>query len=503
MAKRRLNGILLVYSHDLNPIASNMLEHVHAFRTYSSFPVWEVNAHLGMPEGLREFDFAAIVLHYSLFGWLPFSLPEEFRAYLAAATSSYKVAFFQDEYRWWQKRAEVLNHLHVDCVYTCLEPAYFPQTYGRFTNVPRIETTLPGYVTDDMVSRAERFARPDAEREIDVGYRGRQAYGYMGKGAHEKHEIGARFREEAAGEGLALDIETAEHERIYGNDWLRFLGNCRAVLGVEAGTSIFDVDDEIIPRYEALRASCPDLPYEEVYRRVLEPHDGTGIKYRTVSPRVFEAAATRSCQILFEGRYSGVLRPMAHYIPLRKDFTNLPEVLRLFRDDGLRRELTDNCHRDLIASGTYGYRSFVAEFDAGLVAAGVVPAPAGDGGTDVTDLVLRGESSRLLRHAEAQQAQYQELMNAYAALQAQVREQQGQLAASLRRHPWLEARHLLGQGARFVKRMVTGDWRGARTLIGNELRAHPRAYGLAKATEEHLRALRREPRRGKTGEFRR
>jgi len=70
-----------------------------------------------------------------------------------------------------------------------------------------------------------------------------------------------------------------------------------------------------------------------------------------MSPRVFEAAAVRSCQILFEGRYSGILEPMVHYIPLKKDFSNFEEVLRRYRDESIRRELTENAHRDLIASG--------------------------------------------------------------------------------------------------------------------------------------------------------
>ena len=56
------------------------------------------------------------------------------------------------------------------------------------------------------------------------------------------------------------------------------------------------------------------------------------IPYRTISPRNFEAAAFRVCQILYEGHYSGVMEPMRHYIPLRKDFSNFDEVVERFRD---------------------------------------------------------------------------------------------------------------------------------------------------------------------------
>ena len=54
--------------------------------------------------------------------------------------------------------------------------------------------------------------------------------------------------------------------------------------------------------------------------------------YRTISPRHFEAAAFRICQVLFEGEYSGVLRPMVHYIPLKKDFSNFDQVVGLIGD---------------------------------------------------------------------------------------------------------------------------------------------------------------------------
>ena len=146
------------------------------------------------------------------------------------------------------------------------------------------------------------------------------------------------------------------------------------MLGVEAGVSIFDINNEIFPLYERFQAEHPDRSFEQVHAQLLAQYDGRGIYYRTISPRVFEAAAVRACQILYEGRYSGIVEPMVHYIPLKKDFSNFDEVLRLYRDADVRRELTENCHRDLIASGTYTYKRFIEEFDEGLLEAGLEPA---------------------------------------------------------------------------------------------------------------------------------
>jgi len=248
--KTCVNGILVIYNHSFYPIASNMFEHIKAFRANSRFPVREVNAYFGFPEVLRELEFKVIVLHYSLFAYLPF-VEEEFRAYIAECGSSYKVAFFQDEYWFWPERSEMLNRFKVDCVYTCIEPECYEATYLKYTRVPRLVTYLPGYVSEEMVEVASRVSRPDGERRVDIGYRGRLSpdFIWLGKGACEKYEIGVSFREMAVGAGLVLDIETEESKRIYGDAWLAFLGDCRAVLGVEAGASIFDIDNTIFPRY--------------------------------------------------------------------------------------------------------------------------------------------------------------------------------------------------------------------------------------------------------------
>ena len=42
--------------------------------------------------------------------------------------------------------------------YTLLEPPQFDKVYGRYTRVPEIRTNLPGYVGDEMLAKAKRFA---------------------------------------------------------------------------------------------------------------------------------------------------------------------------------------------------------------------------------------------------------------------------------------------------------------------------------------------------------
>jgi hypothetical protein len=367
----RIGGILLLYHRYLSSDAATVLENIRAFERHSRFPVVEVNTDAGFPPSLAGTRFSAVVLHYSLFSPRGYYLDDRFRGYLSES-DAYKIAFFQDEHHYCRQRFAFLDRHGIDCVYSMLEPNQVAAVYGAHTRVSDVVTHLPGYVSDELVAAARRFARPDEQRTVDIGYRGRALAPYMGRGALEKYEIGIRFREVASGAGLALDIRCDEADRIYGNDWSRFTGNCHAVLGTESGVTVFDLDDRVRLEYEALAAADPGMTSAEYFERRREDREGE-IHYRTASPRHFEAAAFRTAQILYEGRYSGVMEPWVHYIPLRKDFSNLDEAIGAFRDRTLRAELVENAHRDLIASGAYGYARFVAGFDDRLGGLGLRP----------------------------------------------------------------------------------------------------------------------------------
>ena len=368
-----IDGILLIYNHPLVKSAPTIMEHVDAFEKYSRFKVWKVNTECGFPKRLGEMRFKAIILHYSLFGYKPF-MTKGFLDYLEASRNSYKIAFFQDEHRFCKMRFGFINHYRVDCVFTLVEPDFFKETYQKYTDVPRLVYCIPGYVSGSMLEAGQRYFVPDEKRGIDIGYRGRNLECYMGKGSQEKYEIGVEFKERAAGLGLKLDIEVEEWKRIYGKNWYRFVGNCRGVLGVEAGVSIFDVEDVVYEAYQRLITNSPRMSYADMSQRLKFCDWEDRIYYRTISPRHFEAAVFRVCQILFEGKYSGLMKPMVHYIPLKKDFSNFDEVIRLFNDPSLRKQLTENAYNDLVANGDHTYKRFIeSRFDPVLLEAGFKP----------------------------------------------------------------------------------------------------------------------------------
>lgn len=396
MSATQADGILLIYHRPaLVQDAATVTENIDAFSRYSRFNVWSINTEYGLPPALDTLNFRAIVLHYSLFGGGTYFFDGHFQQYLSNSKTSYKIAIFQDEFRYCQKRFKFLNRHSIDCIYTLVEPPYFQLTYRKYTGVPKLISHIPGYVSEGLLSAVRKFGRRDEDRTIDIGYRGRPLEFYMGKGAQEKSAIATGFLERAKGLPLKVDIDRTERSRLYGDAWYRFTGNCRGFLGVEAGVSIFDLEDTVRTECDKRLLRNPKLLFQQLHDEFLYQYEDN-VPYRTISPRHFEAAAFRVTQILFEGRYSGILKPMVHYIPLKKDFSNFEKVVDLFTNPSVRRELTENAYRDLVTSGRYSYRTFVRQFDDDLEASGLT-LRARDGDSRVEQVLEQGMFLRKLR----------------------------------------------------------------------------------------------------------
>jgi hypothetical protein len=373
--------------------AATILEHVGSFERRSKFGVHAVSTDGPMPAEVARLDFRLVIVHYSVFGGGMYQLSEDHLRFLRSSRG-HKVLFAQDENRFCGHRFWFMDEVGFDSIFTLLEPPQFERVYGANTGVSHIHTNLPGYVSQTMLDKAERFAVPDAERPVDVGYRGRPIPAHSGRGAQEKAGIGRRFEELAAGSGLKLDILVGEEDRLYGDDWYRFMASCRAMLGVESGVSAFDLDDAVIDEYERVLAARGEVSVDDL--KTLPAHEDL-VYYRTISPRHFEAAAFRVCQVLFEGRYSGLMEPDVHYIALRKDYSNIEDVLRRLRDPAVRREITDNAHRDLIASGRHTYRRFIEDFDRAMIEEGVEPGGSAEDGARIEKALRHGRRRRWLR----------------------------------------------------------------------------------------------------------
>lgn len=359
----KVNAILLLYSHPVQKNASTIMDHVNAFEQYSQYPVIEVNIYLGFPQVLNKYSFSVIVLHYSLFGSLPFQLKGKAMEYVRNSKNSVIVAFFQDEPQYCPERIALINTLGIRCIYTLVEPDFHDIVYRQSTTVSQIITCIPGYVSEKIEMVGKELFMPDSSRTIDVGYRGRELPTFLGNGAFEKVDIAHQFLEFNKSYCLKCDIETSEEKRIYGDDWYRFLANCKGVIGVESGATIFDLGGDVYCAYKELEQKHTSVSYEDLGKVIVLEKYEDKIYYRMISPRHFEAAALRVCQILYEGHYSGILHPMDHYIPLKKDFSNFSDVMEVFQNPEKRQKIEEKAYTDLILSERFTYKKFIQEFD--------------------------------------------------------------------------------------------------------------------------------------------
>jgi hypothetical protein len=358
--------------HAGSVLAGNVLQHIDALLTRSRHGVYPFDpidrADAAAALDLDEFD--AVLIHYTIMvaadRYLVPALAEKI-----ARFEGLKIQLIQDEYRSVDAVCAKIRELGIDVLYTCVPSPDRERIYE--TRLPGVElvTTLAGYVADELVGLP---SPPLEQRPVDVGYRGRDVPYWLGRLGREKVEIGERFLAHAEGTDLRCDISSREEDRIYGDDWLRFLSSCRATLGTESGASIVDFDGSIQREVNDHLARDPGASFDEVAAAELAETDGA-LVIHVASPRLFEAAALRTAMILFPGVYSGIVEPWKHYVPVEKDFSNFGDVVEAIRDVTMLQGLTERAYSDLIGSGRYSLRAFVSELDDLIEARSTSSAP--------------------------------------------------------------------------------------------------------------------------------
>lgn len=353
--------MLLIHFLNDKSDASTIAEHINSFLKYSRFKVMVINTHKKhqIPGNMDDFD--AVVLHYSLFGNFPFQIGTEIQTQISLASKPIKIAFFQDEHQFCQERFTLIKRCGISTIYSILKPEYHHQIYGINAGVDDVVQTLTGYVDVDMVERAKQLL-VRFDKTIDVSYRGRELKYFMGAGAQEKSQIAKKFLASDLSRRLCCDISVNESDRLYGDEWYFLLAKSRCALTVESGVSVFDVHGEVKPLVRRVFQENPLADFEEVQHKALLPFENK-IFYRAISPRIFECAAFQVCLICFEGEYQGVIDAEKHYIPLRKDFLNIRDVVAQIATPKIVSEIAMRAYEHLILSTKYHYEKFISEFD--------------------------------------------------------------------------------------------------------------------------------------------
>ena len=352
---------------------STIPDYVAAWQLASRFNVAVLNlwpnsaGALAIPASVDLDDFDGVILHPTV-SYFPANL-FNLDARLTKPFDQYcglKALVKQDEHVQSARWAEFIARKRFDILVTCLSPAevrkvYPPDVVGEIA----VLHALTGYVPAHF---REIDSRPLPERGIDISYRGSIQPLHVGRLGFEKRHVGHAVARAVASADLRIDISSRWEDRITGPAWLDFLASSRIVLGTESGSCLFDFDGSVDRWCQDFTARNAQLDpasegfYRTAHAEFLHGYEGN-VDYATVSPRHFEAAATRSLQILYEGRYAGIFEPYRHFLPLKRDLSNLRELLDLARDERRARDMTDAAFDEVIMNERLTYKAFVGEFD--------------------------------------------------------------------------------------------------------------------------------------------
>jgi hypothetical protein len=232
------------------------------------------------------------------------------------------------------------------------------------------------------------------DRSIDVGARSVKYTPHLGD--NDRNRINEFFKKLGEQGRIHADIGNARFNRA---GWADFLNKCKATISSEAGSFFLECDDAtvnavrgfirakaggmVIANDSPLRRLGHKLPwpvraalrrilgrgplkhemllneqadFDEVYRRFFAGKAKPAVYGKCISSRHFDAAGTKTMQILFPGRYNDILVADKHYFALAPDFGNIDEAIDTLRDLKKRSEIAEEAHTLMLERHTYAHR---------------------------------------------------------------------------------------------------------------------------------------------------
>ncbi len=194
------------------------------------------------------------------------------------------------------------------------------------------------------------YSPPEKERrEVDVGFRGARYSPALGD--VERTALIEYFERESASLGIRFDLD---YRKVVRREWSALLQSWKGIVGAESGTYYLEHFDRTERAVRAYLRRHPRAGFEELRERFFA--DRPRFSGKAISSRHFEPMGTRTCQILLEGDYNGILRPEEHYVAVRKDLSDVEDAVRRFRDDDYRLQIASRAYELAMAEHTYAHR---------------------------------------------------------------------------------------------------------------------------------------------------
>ncbi len=368
---KRKPKILIVYKCLDYPIRKTIVENIYAFRNYAEADCYYLNLDIGkemifskepIPDYILKIDFDIILFHYCFIasrwaGKKCYELALQ-QVLPLKASKAIKAVMPQDEHMGSEFIIDFVNKMDLDIVFSVSPETEWKQLYkGLDFNRVKFHKILTGYLDDKAVKMINKLVKK-TKKDIDIGYRARKLPQWLGRHGYMKTLVAEVFKKELNNFNLNTSISTDPNDTFFGDDWYKFMVRCKYMIGVEGGSTVHDPHGDITKNGLEYLKKYPDCTFEEIEQACFPNLDGK-LQYIAISPRHLEACATKTCQILVESSFNDILKPGIHYIEIKKDLSNIKEVIEIVSDDKKRQKIVDDAYSDIVESGQWSYRRAV------------------------------------------------------------------------------------------------------------------------------------------------
>tara|TARA_Y100000589_G_scaffold319621_1_gene348407 strand:- start:13480 stop:14604 length:1125 start_codon:yes stop_codon:yes gene_type:complete len=342
--------------------AGAIKDHIESINNYSSHKIFTANPRrcFRNPKILfKDFKFDSIIIHYSICILFENFLSNEWKEFLINFRGN-KILIIQDEYRWIKQINFMIHKLGIKVIFSSLSQNNAKNVYSKNLDfLDKIVTTLPGYVTDKFISNYKSKV-PFSLRPNDIFYRGKNLPITTGIVSKEKSFIGELVKRKT--KNLNLDISSRDEDRLYGPNWQLLNKLSKATLATEGGASIYDFDGNLIDKLQDFMNEKKTNRESLFYKKYLAKLEGN-IIHRILTPRIFEAISTATVLILFPGKWSNLLMPYKHYIPLERDGSNIKEVQSYLKNNDLLEFISHTCFKEILLNKKNHFKYYVRAID--------------------------------------------------------------------------------------------------------------------------------------------
>ena len=344
------NNILIVHGYSGQPLRSTIRDSLYSFKNYANGNVFYLNLYheFDVPKYIKSIDFDLIIFHTTFMSFRWWGGEDFFQNKIIKkceffiSSAAQKAIMPQDEWIHTSYLVKFVNILKINQVFSVAPQSEWKKIYsGVEFNKVQFYQILTGYIDDNLLNKINKIKEQGVTKSVDIGYRAFKSPPWLGSHGFLKTKIADVFLKKTAKSKLTVNISTDPKDVFMGDGWYQFLLKCKYFIGVEGGSTIIDPDGSIWKKGDEFTKNNPDASFTEVEKACFPNMDGN-LNLIVLSPRHLEACFTNTCQVLIEGDYNGILNPHEHYIPLKKDFSNIDDVLVSISNDNLRENIVKN-----------------------------------------------------------------------------------------------------------------------------------------------------------------